>query len=123
MRVNPYTAALVFRSDVKEISEEQAAKFDQHRRFLLDLCIRCGATHKVARSYVDQWKNSLVPMQPYNPPAGDGAVAPPASAQSPRCIVCGRDADPGNMVPLMVHHWEKSAVLKILRTAGLEVEG
>jgi ParB/RepB/Spo0J family partition protein len=121
LRVNPYTAALVFRSDVKEISEEQAKKFDQHRRFLLDLCIRCGATGKVARSYVDQWKNSLVSVQPYNPPAPGDAPAPPAAAMSERCIVCGRDSDPGNMVNLKVHHWEKSAVLKILRAAGMEV--
>lgn len=121
LRVNPCTMALVFRIAVNEVSQEQAAKCEPHRRFLLDLCIRCGATGKVARSYVDQWKNSLVPVQPYNPGSNGDAPAAPAAAQNPRCVACGRDADPGNMVELKVHHWELPAVEKILRAAGMEV--
>lgn len=121
LRVNPYTAALVFRCDVKEITEEQAKKFDAHRRFLLDLCIRCGATGKVARSYVDQWKAGLVPLQPYQAGANGDQSAPPAAAMAPRCIACGRDSDPGNMVDIKVHHWERPDVLKRLRASGMEV--
>jgi len=121
LRVNPCTMALALRCSADKITEEQAAKCDAHRKFLLDLCIRCGATGKVARSYVDQWKNSLIPVLPYQPANGDGAVAPPAVAMNPRCLVCGRDSDPGNMVDLKVHHWEKARVLKVLRDAGMEV--
>jgi len=55
LRVNPYTWALALRTDVATCPEETRAKIDAHRKFLLDLCIRCGATGKVARSYVDQW--------------------------------------------------------------------
>jgi ParB/RepB/Spo0J family partition protein len=121
LRVNPYTWALALRCDVALCDEETRTKIDQHRKFLLDLCIRCGATGKVARSYVDQWKNSLLPVNAYNPGGNGQPVAPPAAAQAPRCIVCGRDSDQGNMVPLLVHHWERAGVMKILRAAGMEV--
>lgn len=121
LRVNPYTVALALRCSVDCITEEQRQKIEAHRKFLLDLCIRCGATFKVAKSYVDQWKNSLIPVLPYQPANGADAVAPPAVAMNPRCLVCGRDSDPGNMVDLKVHHWEKSRVLKVLRDAGMEV--
>jgi ParB/RepB/Spo0J family partition protein len=121
LRVNPYTWALALRTDVASCDEETRHQIDVHRKFLLDLCIRCGATHKVARSYVDQWKNSLLPVNEYKPRGNGDAVAPPAGAQAPRCIVCGANADQGNMVDLRVHHWEKAGVLKILRAAGMEV--
>jgi len=121
LRVNTYTWALALRTDVAGCDEETRHKIDVHRKFLLDLCIRCGATHKVARSYVDQWKNSLLPVNAYQPNGNGERVAPPAAAQAPRCIVCGRDNDQGNMVDLKVHHWEKAGVLKILRAAGMEV--
>lgn len=121
MRVNPYTWALALRRSVQECDEETRGKIDAHRRFLLDLCIRCGATGKVAHSYVEQWKNSLLPVNAYQPSGNGDAVAPPAAAQAPCCIVCGKNADPGNMVSLLVHHWERAGVLKILRAAGMEV--
>lgn len=121
LRVNPATMALVFRVAVAEIGEEQARKCDAHRKFLLDLCIRCGATGKVAHSYVEQWKQSLVPVQPYVAPSNGDAVAPPVEAMAPRCVICGRDSNPGAMVPLMVHHYEKARVFDVLRAAGLQV--
>lgn len=121
LRVNPYTWALAMRCDVKECTEEVVKKIDAHRRFLLDLCIRSGATGKLANSYVDQWKNALVPNLPFNPGGNGEPVAPPAAAQAPCCIVCGKNADPGNMVDLKVHHWERARVLKILRDSGMEV--
>jgi ParB/RepB/Spo0J family partition protein len=121
LRVNPYTWALAMRCDVKECPEEKLKQIDWHRKMLLDLCIRCGATGKVARHYVDQWKTSLLPMNAYQPGGNGEPVAPPAGAQAPCCIVCGKNADPGNMVDLKVHHWERARVLKILRDSGMEV--
>lgn len=121
LRVNPYTWAFALRCDVKECDEVTVGKIHAHRKFLLDLCIRCGATGKVARSYVDQWKNSLLPLNAYVG-AGNGQESSTAIViQLPRCIVCGRDSDPGNMVDLKVHHWERERVLKILRDSGMEV--
>lgn len=119
--VNPYTWARAMRCAVDLCDEETRAKIEAHRKFLLDLCIRCGATGKVARNYVEQWKRSLIPIMPYQPANGADAVAPPAVAMNPRCVVCGRDSDPGNMVDIKVHHWEKTRVLKALRDAGMEV--
>jgi hypothetical protein len=58
---------------------------------------------------------------PYQSGASEGAVVPPAAAMNQRCLVCGRDSDPGNMVDLKVHHWERPRVLKVLRDAGMEV--
>jgi ParB/RepB/Spo0J family partition protein len=121
LRVNPYTWALALRADVTTCDEEIRGKINAHRAFLLDLCIRCGATGKVARGYVDQWKNSLLPVMAYAPPSNGDAPAPAAGAQLPRCIVCGRDSNPGSMVDLKVHEWERDAVLKILRASGMEV--
>jgi len=121
LRVNPNTWALAMRCDPALCDEDTRKKIDVHRKFLLDLCIRCGATGKIARSYVDQWKNSLLPVLEYKPNGNGERVAPPAAAQAPRCIVCGRDNDPGNMVALMVHHWERSQLVKILREHGVEV--
>jgi len=121
LRVNPYTWALALRCDVQTCDEPTRGKIDAHRKFLLDLCIRCGATGKVARSYVDQWKNSLLPVNAYQPNGNGAAVAPPAAAQAPPCIVCGKNADQGNMVDLRVHHWERAGVVKILREHGVEV--
>ncbi len=116
LRVNPYTWALALRCDVSLCDEAMRPKIEAHRKFLLDLCIRCGATGKVARSYVDQWKNSLLPVLPYQPNGNGEHVAPPAAALAARCIVCGRDN-----VDLKVHHWERDGVIKILRAAGVEV--
>src|SRR5258707_3140988 len=121
LRVNQYTWALALRCDVTLCDEPTRAKIDAHRKFLLDLCIRCGATGKVARSYVDQWKNSLLPVNAYQPSGNGEHAAPPAAAQAPCCIVCGKNADQGNMVDLKVHHWERAGVVKILRAAGVEV--
>jgi ParB/RepB/Spo0J family partition protein len=121
LRVNPHTAAFTLRCAVDLITEEQRQKIDAHRKILLDLCIRCGATGKVARGYVEQWKTSLIPIMPFQPSSNGDAVAPSPAAQAPRCVSCGRDADPGNMVPIMVHQWEKAAVLAKLRSAGMEV--
>jgi ParB/RepB/Spo0J family partition protein len=119
--VNPYTWARALRCDVALCDEETRGKINAHRKFLLDLCIRCGATGKVARSYVDQWKNSLIPVMAYQPKPNGDAPAPAAGAQLPRCIVCGRDSNPASMVDLKVHEWERDAVLKTLRAAGMEV--
>lgn len=121
LRVNPYTWALAMRCDVSLCDDAMRAKVEAHRKFLLDLCERCGATGKVAKSYVDQWRNSLVPVLAYQPNGNGEQVAPPAAAQNARCVVCGRDSDPGNMVDIKVHHWERAGLLKILRAAGVEV--
>lgn len=121
LRVNPYTWALALRCDVQKCDEETRGRIEAHRKFLLDLCVRCGATGKVANSYVTQWKNSLLPVNAYQEPQNGGGASPGIVVQMPRCIVCGRDSDPGNMVDLKVHHWERDRVLKILRDAGMEV--
>lgn len=123
LRVNPYTWQMALRRDVKECDEDTRGKIEAHRKFLLDLCIRCGATGKVARSYVEQWKNSLLPVNAYQPNTNGEASSTPIVLQMPRCMVCGRDSDPGNMVDLKVHHWERDRVLKILRDSGMEVYG
>jgi ParB/RepB/Spo0J family partition protein len=120
LRVNPYTAALVLRCRADEIPADKVEAFQRHRAYLLDLCIRSGATARVARSYVEQWKVSFVPTQPYQPPANGDQAAPEPVGRQPRCLVCGRDGDPQNMLDLKVHYWEKDGVLKILRAAGIE---
>lgn len=119
LRVNPWTAALVLRIPVDSITAEQAAKIEAHRKMLLDLCVRCGATQRVTRSYVEQWKRSLVPENPFPAPALCGPPQESTHMRMPRCLACGRDGDPQNMVELKLHYYEKDKVFQILREAGL----
>ncbi len=121
LRVSHHTAALVLRCAAQEVPEEKRQAFAKHRLYLLDLCVRSGATARVARSYVEQWKASFVPVQPYVPENSSEAREASAATRQPRCLLCGRDADPQNMLDLKVHYWEKDGVLRILRSAGIEV--
>jgi len=118
LRVNPWTAALVLRCAVDAIPEEHAQKIHAHRAMLLDLCVRCGATQRVAASYVDQWKRSLFPENPYNPANPALAQQTQTVVRVPRCLLCGRDADPQNMHELKVHYYEKDKLFQVLRDAG-----
>ncbi len=121
LRVNPHTACLVLRCAVDELPEERVKQFLAHRRFLLDLCVRSGATSRVARSYVEQWKAGLVPA----PSAPYGVTSPDAQPQPgpppERCIICGGSSDAQNFKRIAVHWWEKDALVKALRAFGLEV--
>jgi ParB/RepB/Spo0J family partition protein len=121
LRVNPNTACLVLRCHVNEIPPEKCQEFVRHRAFLLDLCVRGGATARVARSYVEQWKAGLVPSlsMPYGVTSPDAEASPPPPPE--RCIVCGRDSDPQNFKRIAVHWWEKDVVVKALRGLGIEV--
>ncbi len=121
LRVNHNSAALILRCPAQEIPEEKREAFAKHRLYLLDLCVRSGATARVARGYVEQWKASFVPVQPYVPENSSEAREASAATRQPRCLLCGRDADPQNMLDLKVHYWEKDGVLRILRSAGIEV--
>jgi ParB/RepB/Spo0J family partition protein len=118
LRVNPYTAALTLRCAVETLTPQQLEFIQVHRGRLLDLCVQSGATQRIAHSYVDQWKRSLMPMNPY--PATTDAVAQQSQTvvRMPRCLVCGRDADPQNMVELKVHYYEVDKVKSVLREAG-----
>jgi hypothetical protein len=106
---------------VEKVPPEQTEKIDRHRSFLLDLCVRCGATAAVARKHVDQWKVSLIPENAFVPPDPGVETAPHTHTRLPRCLACGRDADPQNMLDLKLHYYEKDKVFKILREAGMEV--
>src|SRR5260370_410492 len=87
LRVDPYTLALSMRCDVQLCDEPTRGKIEAHRKFLLDLCVRCGATGKVAKSYVDQWRNSLLPVLPYQPNANCEPLWAPASPlAAPRLV-------------------------------------
>lgn len=119
LRVNPYTAALVFRTAVDNLTAEQVEKIEAHRAFLLDLCVRCGATQRVAHSYVDQWKRSLVPLNTFPPQSEPGSQPTQTLTRQARCLACGRDADPQNMLELKIHYYEKDKVFQVLREAGL----
>jgi ParB/RepB/Spo0J family partition protein len=119
LRVNPWTAALVLRCSVESLTPEQTQFIETHRARLLDLCVRCGATQRVAHSYVEQWKSSLMPINPYPAQTDSSGQAAQTIVRMPRCLVCGRDADPQNMIELKIHYYEKDKVFQVLREAGL----
>lgn len=118
-RVNEYTYANTLRMDVATVTEEQREQIRKHRAMLLDLCVQQGATLRLATSYVEQWKRSILPMNAYDPNAGAPATAPQSVAPANRCACCGENSDQNALVPLYVHSWEKAALKNVLRAAGM----
>jgi ParB/RepB/Spo0J family partition protein len=118
-RVNEYTYAATLRMDVATIPEEKREQITRHRAMLLDLCVQQGATLRLATSYVDQWKRSIIPMNSYDPSLAAQATAPQSAMPSNRCACCGGDSDQNALVPLYVHSWEKAALKNALRAAGM----
>lgn len=121
LRVNPYTAALVLRCHVEAVPAEMVERIERHRKMLLDLCVRCGATQRVAHSYVDQWKRTLTPENPYPAKVDEVTQQSATLIRAQRCLVCGRDADPQNMVEVKIHYYEKDKIFAVLREAGLSL--
>lgn len=118
-RVNDYTAARELRCDVALLTDVQREQIRKHRLMLLGLCEQQGATIKLARSYVEQWKRSLLPMNAFDPNAGAPASAPQTVVAGNKCMCCGDVTDQNALVPLYVHSWEKAAVKNVLRAAGM----
>jgi ParB/RepB/Spo0J family partition protein len=118
-RVNDYTAARELRCDVALLTDVQREQIRKHRLMLLGLCEQQGATIKLAKSYVEQWKRSLLPMNAYDPNAGAPASAPQNVVAGDKCMCCGNDTDQNALVILKVHSWEKAAVKNVLRAAGM----
>jgi ParB/RepB/Spo0J family partition protein len=118
-RVNEYTYANTLRVDVSTVTDVQRESIRKHRAMLLDLCVQQGATVKLATSYVEQWKRSILPINAYDPNAGAPATAPQNVAPANKCACCGGDSDQNAMVVLYVHSWEKAALRGVLRTAGM----
>jgi ParB family chromosome partitioning protein len=118
LRVNPYTAALVLRCPVEQLDEERVKNIERQRKSFLDICVRSGATARVAHSYVEQWKTWQLPNNPYPAQGTNGNESAQTVVQMPRCLICGRDADPQNMRELRIHFWELDKVKTVLREAG-----
>ena len=118
-RVNDYTYARELRIDVQTMTDEQREKVQKHRLMLLDLCVQQGANGRLARSYVEQWKRSIIPFNSYDPGLAMPASAPQAAAPANKCACCGSSEDQLALVPLWVHSWEKNAVKSALRERGM----
>lgn len=77
-----------------------------HRRMLLDLAIRNGATVGIVDGWIREWKM-------LHGPASSGALSGAAAATSGpalvpdyfTCHVCGEKTNPGNMRPIQVHDY------------------
>jgi ParB family chromosome partitioning protein len=88
---------------------------EAHRRYLLDLAIRCGYPARVIADMVRQWRQESAP-QPSAPvpvPPSDQPAPPPA--ERVECCICGGWRDPYNLVSVMIHQAELEAI-----RAGLE---
>jgi ParB/RepB/Spo0J family partition protein len=118
-RVNEYTLAKELRCDPASITDVQREQCRKHRLMLLGLCAQQGATIKLAKSYVEQWKRSLLPMNAYVENAGAPASVPQGVLPVDKCMCCGNDTDQNALVTLKVHSWEKAAVKNVLRAAGM----
>ena len=118
-RVNEYTYAHTLRIDPQTVTDEVRERIGKHRAMLLELCVQQGATTRLATSYVEQWKRSILPMNAYDPNAGAPASAPQNAQVENRCACCGERNEQAAMVILYVHSWEKAALRNVLRAAGM----
>jgi ParB-like chromosome segregation protein Spo0J len=121
LRVNPYTAALVTRSNALEMPDSECGKIDLHRRYLLRLAVDSGCTARVARSYVEQWKQSFVPMPAAPPPEDPMRPGSEPTTKLPCCITCGDARDQDNLRQFHVHWYHFDLVKELLKAGGVEV--
>lgn len=93
---------------------------DPHRFSLLDVAVRGGATYAVVAGWVADWKASKN-VTPMPPPATPPAATPMPEAVNPnKCVFCGGDQDPWNIVFVPMHKWERDAIMKLWQDAGKE---
>lgn len=85
-----------------------------HRRYLLDLAIRCGYPQRVVTDWIRQWRAQVTPLA--QPPAEPSPIEPPAeqAPYRPECALCGGYRDPWNLESVMIHRDELTALRKQL---------
>jgi ParB family chromosome partitioning protein len=95
---------------------------DDHRRYLLDVCIRseCGA--RVAQGYVAQWRSQPAANSPNSSDPQPVPAVEPARDESIACAFCGGFRDPYNLVPIMVHKWELEEIRRLMQRPPEEIE-
>lgn len=91
-------------------------KSESMRRYYLDAAIRAGTSAKV----VEQWLRDYEAQTLTNVAEAverSTTVASVAVEDSPdkvKCMFCGGDRDPYNLVAVMIHKWELAHILKAL---------
>jgi len=89
-----------------------------HRRYLLDLAIRCGYPSRVVTDMIRQWRAQVQPLaqpQVTHPPVEQPAAA---AEYRPECCICGGYRDPWELVNVMIHKDELAMIRKHLENAA-----
>lgn len=87
---------------------------EPHRRYLLDSCVKGGASANTVKHWVHDWKLSkiLAPAPAPALPSPEGPLGP--AGPSTWCEVCGVAADQQNLVLVSVHKWELETFRKVV---------
>lgn len=79
---------------------------DAHRRTLLDMAVRGGATVGLVKQWVQEWKTIHAPAAPAAAPAAPVSTGGPAIVDDYfTCRVCGRRDNVANMRPVNTHDY------------------
>lgn len=84
-----------------------------HRRMLLDLAVKGGATVALAEAWVREWKEIHEPATRRLQDTSDGAAASPAPLNDYfRCHLCESKEHPASMRPVQIHDFCLTTTLK-----------
>jgi ParB family transcriptional regulator, chromosome partitioning protein len=88
---------------------------EPHRRYLLDIAVRCGYPARVISDMVRQWRANNPEQPPTQPAPTPAASAPLAEPFRVECALCGGGKDPWNLIDVKLHKWEWEWILKQLK--------
>lgn len=94
---------------------------EAHRRYLLDLAIRCGYPARVVSDQIREWRQQSSLAQAVAQPSPPADPPPPAPEYKQECILCGGYRDPWNLRSVLVHEAELQVILKSLENAAKDV--
>lgn len=89
------------------------------RAYMLDQAVTHGASSRTIVNLVDQWKSMKLAEQNKAPVHTPEAAVIQANAEMPKCIWCGRDDDPQNMVHVICHSYHVRDLREFLARTGI----
>lgn len=92
-----------------------------HRRYLLDIAVRCGYPARVIADMIRQWRQQAAPVVQAPAPVAGSVEAAPAPEYRQECCLCGGYRDPWNMENVMIHKAELETIRESLRRAAQDV--
>lgn len=114
-------AALLARKITFTVARElNKCKYDDDRRYLLDIAIRTEYGGRVIADQRRQLEAQHMGTQVAQPPEQPATDVPQAEPYRLECAICGGHKDPFNLVIVHIHKWEWEQILEKLLAAQQE---